>query len=304
LAGVQYPPDRAAWILRFTAILCGLAPTAALAALRVFGFPPDAYSAIGLPLLVIALIGIPVVVSRLWLLFSISYRLNPGGAFEIRFGTRFESIPVEAVEEILAGARLPADLRSSVPGWWRSWSGRVQPASIHLPVDCLATQRDDHLLLVVLRDRMIAISPANPAGFMRAFSDWATRGSIEPVPSISVEPPPVFMDILDQAIPASLLGVGLVAAVSLGSFILAIQPGLPAIMPFKFSVSGAPIAPGNPIRLLILPITGGLIWIANAMIGWIAWRRDDRLAAYTLWSVGLLVPMVFWFAAIGLILNK
>jgi hypothetical protein len=301
---MKFAPHRNALLVRHGLLLLLLLPVMALSLIRIFRFSPDVYSAVGLVLLVASLVCIPAVVSRLVLLLTIRYELKPGGAFEIRFGTRYESIPVETVDEIRTGVRIPDALRQAGLGWWHSWSGRVALAGQVKPIDWLATQKDEHLLLVVLKDRIIAISPADAVGFMSEFSRWATHGTMEPVPTISVEPPPMFMDIFDQTIPTILLGVGLLAATGLGAFVLGAQPTLPAEMAFKFSVSGAPIALGSPIRLLILPIAGGFIWFVNATLGWVGWRKNESIAAYILWGTGLLVQMMLWFATIGLILNR
>jgi hypothetical protein len=301
---MTFTPQRAVQLFWHGCIIVILLPVMAFACFRIFGYSPDGYSAIGLFLLVAGLVCIPAIVSRFVLLLSIQYALVPGGAFKIRFGTRYESIPVEEVEEILSGNRIPGVLRQNALGWWHSWSGRLMVPGMEKPVDWLATHKDDHLLLVVLRDRLLAISPADAVGFMGAFSSWATHGTIDSVQSISIEPPPLFMDIFDQTVPTLLLGTGLLMATGLGAFLLGIQPSLPADMPFKFSVSGMPIAPGSPIRLIILPVAGGIIWFVNAVIGWVGWRRDDHLMANILWGTGLIVQIVLWFATIGLIVNK
>jgi hypothetical protein len=297
-------PQRTALLLRHIAAILLLIPVIALSSYRLFWFLPDGLAAVGLILLVVALIVLPAVVSRLLLLLSVRYAFTTGGAFEIRFGTRYERIPVEAVEEIRSGGKIPAGLQARAPGWWYSWSGRIFLKGLEKPIDWLATQSDEHLLLIVLKDRMLAISPADPVLFMRGFSNWATHASMDPVETVSIEPPALLMDILDHAAPTSLLLIGLAAVTGLGAFILGMQPVLPPVMPFKFSVAGAPIAPGSPMRLIILPIAGGIVWLVNTGIGWFGWRRDDRAAAYILWGSAMIVQIGLWFATIGLILNK
>jgi hypothetical protein len=297
-------PQRTALLVRHLAALILLLPVIALPLMRLIGYPPDVYSAIGLILLVAGLVALPAVITRLYLLATMRYTLLPEGALEIRFGTRYERLPVEAVEEICSGGSIPAVLRENAPGWWYSWSGRVSFPEIEKPVDWLATSHGSNLLLVLLKDRMLAISPLDPAGFLRAFSECASQGVMERMDPISIEPPPLFMDIFDHSAAASLLGAGLVAVTGLGAFILGLQPSLPASMPFKFSVAGTPIAPGSPIRLIILPIMGGLVWLLNGVLGWLGWRRNDRVAAYIMWGTAFLVGIGLWFATFVLVLNK
>jgi hypothetical protein len=299
-----FAPKRTALLIRHFLWLVLLIPVMALSLIRLVRYPPDPIGAIGLVFLVAALVILPAVISRLVLLARIGYRLAPGGGLELRFGQRFERLPIEAIEEIRSGGNIPASDRAKAPGWWDSWSGRTSTPDMEKPIDWFATTHDEHLMFIVQRDRALAISPADPTGFLRAISDWGTHGAMEKVEPVSVEPAPLFMDIFDHAAATSLIVVGLVEATFLGAFVIGIQPALPAAMAFKFSVAGSPIAPGDPFRLIILPIACGIIWVVNVGLAWIEWRQNDFVAAYILWGSAVLVGIGLWFATIVLAINR
>ena len=100
-----------------------------------------------------------------------------------------------------------------------------------------------------------------------------------------------------------LLG-GLAGMVSLGAFLVGIQSRLPADQPFRFDPAGSPTSLGDPIRLVILPLAGGFVWLLNAVIGWWAWRKGLRPTAYIFWTVSLLVAIGLWASSASLILAK
>jgi hypothetical protein len=299
-----FAPRRTALLVRHFLLLVLLIPLIALSALRLLRYPPDVLGAIGFILLIAALAALPAVMSRFILLVRVQYKLVPGGGLEVGFGQRFERIPVEAIEEIRSGANIPASWREKAPTWWNSWSGRTSPSDSEKPVDWLATNHDANLLFLMLPDRAVAISPADPETFLQAFSEWATHGGMEKVEPLSAEPDPFFMDIFDHAAAASLIGFGLAEVAFLGAFIIGIQPTLSPQMPFKFNVAGLPVAPGDPFRLFILPIAGAIVWLINGGLGWFGWRMEEYTAAYILWGASTVVGIGLWFATIVLLVNR
>jgi hypothetical protein len=82
---------------------------------------------------------------------------------------------------------------------------------------------------------------------------------------------------------------------------LAVQPVLTPDQPFRFDPAGIPASRGDPARLLILPLTGGAVWLLNAVLGWRAWRTDQRLAAYSLWIAACAIAAGLWVATLFLL---
>jgi hypothetical protein len=277
------------------ALLC--LALAGSSAWRLLIFPPDAWAAVGLAVLAAALFLIPAVAYRIYLLGTAYYGITNSGALQFQFGPRREIIPIEEIEEIRSGGKIPDSLRSAGPGWWGTWQGRVA-VDREDPTDWIATDRGQFLLLLVSKNHRWAISPSDPAEFARQLTELSTRGSLEKVEPFSYRPSPIILDILKTR-PAlvSLIG-GWLLIVALGAFLLAVQPIMPTDQPFRFNPSGAPDSRGDPLRLMILPFTGGAVWLLNAILGWRAWRTDQRLAAYSLWIAACAIAVGLWIAAI------
>lgn len=271
-----------------------------LSAYRLLAFPPDALSALGLATLAVVAFLIPSVVYRIYLLGTAFYGITPAGALQFQFGTRKEMIPVEEIEEIRSGGKIPDALRKTGPGWWEAWQGRVVVDGED-PTDWIATDRGQSLLLLVSKHRRWAISPSDPAAFARRSTDLSAQGSLEKIEPISIQPSPFILDILKTR-PAlvSLIG-GWLVIIALGVFLLAVQPVLTPNQPFRFDPAGIPASRGDPARLLILPLTGGAVWLLNAVLGWRAWRTDQRLAAYSLWIAACAIAAGLWVATLFLI---
>ena len=88
---------------------------------------------------------------------------------------------------------------------------------------------------------------------------------------------------------------------ALGAFLTAIQPGLPVDQPFRFDPSGTPVSLGDPLRLLILPMAGGFVWVVNAVVGWWAWKQGQKPASFVLWTASVIVAIGLWVAAVSLL---
>jgi hypothetical protein len=280
------------------AVLC-----VALAGISVYGlmaFPPGAIPAAGLAVLAAVSVLIPAVAYRVFLLLTAHYGITPTGAVHFRFGTRREVIPLEEIEEIRSGGKISDALRKAGPGWLETWQGRVA-AEGEEAADWIATDRGRSLLLLVSKQRRWAISPSDPAGFARRITDLSSQGSLEKVEPESTQPHPFILDILKTRPALALLGGGWFLIVALGVLVLALLPVLPPDQPFRFAPSGLPSSLGDPARLLILPFTGGAVWVLNAILGWRAWRTDQRQAAYALWAVACAVAAGLWAATLLLL---
>lgn len=281
-------------------LLCALA---GIAAWRLFTFPPDPLGAGGLVGVVTGILLLPPVLFRIYFLITAGYQITSSGGLTIRFGSRRETIPIEEVEEIRSGSRIPDAVRDSAPGWLEMWQGRVVMADEE-PVEWLATDRGQRLLLLITKRQRLAISPTDPADFARRLTDLSAHGGLEKIQPRSIKSPPILVEIIKNPPGLGFLGMGLAGMVALGVFLTGIQPGLSAEQPFRFDPSGVPTSLGDPIRLLILPLAGGVVWFLNAILGWWAWRKGQRPAAYALWVVSLLVMFGLWAASASLLAAK
>ncbi len=265
----------------------------------LLAFPLGAITAAACAVLAVGAVLAPAAAYRIYLLLTAYYGITSTGALRIRFGSRRDIIPLNEIEEIRSGGKISDHLRRTGPGWLETWQGEA--ADEGETVDWIATDRGQPLLLLISKRRRFAISPSDPAGFARIVTDLSARVSLEKVELESTPPRPFILDILKTRSALASLAGGWVLILALGIFLLVLHPILPADQPFRFTPSGLPSSPGDPARLLILPITGGAIWLLNAILGWRAWRTDQRSAAYALWVTGSAVAAGLWAAIIYLI---
>jgi hypothetical protein len=297
---IRYAPVRGRLLaIHFLASLLLLLVGGAAAA-RLLAFPPDPAGGAGLAVCILALLCLPAVLYRLVFLLSAAYDIDPDGSLTVRFGRRMERIPLQEVEEIRSGGKIPAAVRKAAPGWWNVWQGGVAVPGEPV-VEWLATDRGKRLLLLITPGKQLAVSPADAPGFARKIAELTQIGGLHKIEPLSVRPAPMVQDILRDAPAVLLLIIALLGITVLGAFLVAVQPGLPDHQVFRFDPTGSPTSPGSPLRLLILPLAGGLIWLVNMLIGWQAWRKGQRLAAYALWAGSFIVMIGLWSASAALL---
>ena len=107
---------------------------------RLIAFAPDLLGAACLVTAVGGLLLLPAIIHRILMLFTAEYTIAASGALSLRSGSWREIIPIEEIEEIRSGGRIPDALRKAAPGWLELWHGRVVIAG-EGPVDWLATDR-------------------------------------------------------------------------------------------------------------------------------------------------------------------
>jgi Bacterial PH domain len=268
---------------------------------RLMGFPPDPLGAAALAGLAAGLLLLPALIYRIYLLATAGYAISAGGAIVLRLGSRKEVLPAGIVEEIRSGGSISATIRAAGPGWLDTWQGWVEPEGEDR-VDWIATDRGQHLILLATKHTIFAISPADPVSFVQALTDLSARGSLEKIELESVYPAPILLDILRNRAAFTILTTGLLGSISLGAFLMCVQPYLRPDQPFNFDPHGNPASPGDPSRLLLLPLTGGIVWLMNSGIGWLVWRKNHRPAGYTLWVVSMLVSIGLWIS-VAILLN-
>jgi hypothetical protein len=296
----RFPPVRTRLLflqIFLGAFLCALT---AAALWRLAAFPPDLLGAACLVAAVGGLLLLPAVIHRILMLFAAEYTIAASGSLSLRSGSWRAVIPVEEIEEIRSGGRIPDSIRKAAPGWIEMWHGRVETAE-EGPIDWLATDRGRRLLLLVTKRRLLAVSPADSTGFAECLTDLSGRGSLEKIESVSLQPDSHLAKIFKNPPALALLAGGAVGMTGLGAFLTAIQPGLPADQPFRFDPSGTPVSLGDPLRLLILPMAGGLVWMVNAVIGWWAWKKGQKPSSFVLWTASVLVAIGLWAAAVSLL---
>jgi len=250
------------------------------------------------------LLGVPaamVVGYRLYGLLTARYRINRNG-LRLRWGLRVEEAPLSDV--VLR--RVPEALHSSLQprrGLW--WPGCVvgerQVDGIGR-VEFLSTRPASEMLLVSTAGRTLAISPPKPQAFLDAFVQATRLGSLEMVVPVSRRPEFFSARLWEDRAARWLILLGLALPIGLLGYLGVSSTHAPALVPFGFDPAGQPSLLAPPSRLLFLPLSAGLCWVLDAVLGSFLYRSErDRLLAYGVWGLAVLVGILFWGAALQLV---
>jgi hypothetical protein len=238
---------------------------------------------------------------RIYSLITARYVLDRNH-FSLSWGLAFEQVPLARTAAPRRAEEIDPGLRPRRGLWWPGCIVGHREAEGLGTVEFFATQAGRGLVILSVGERHLAISPPDREAFLSAFTEALRSGALERTPEISQRPDFLFTRIGSDRWARALLLVGLILPLLLLAYLALRAPGLPSSMPFGFDPNGAPGPAAPPGRLLLLPLIGGLCWLADLAIGaWIYRREGDRLFAYALWVAAILVGALLWGATLQLI---
>jgi hypothetical protein len=242
-----------------------------------------------------------LVIYRLYALATVRYRLDREG-FYLVWGLANEQAPISAVERIIPGTQLGAKLNPGFGLWWPGCvAGRRRVADVG-PVEFFSTAGPDKMVVVDFGDRALAISPGDLEAFQQTFLDATRMGSLEPIPAISRRPDLALTRLWGDRAARLLVPLGMLVWLALLGYLGFMAPRLPAEVPFGFDALGQPLAYVPPGRLLLLPMIGGISWLADIFLGaWLFRRMAERRLAYIVWAMPMLQGGILWMATIQML---
>ena len=220
-------------------------------------------------------------------LFRLAYFLTRNG-LRIRYGAVTERIPIENITNIIPASdtTIPARqfLGIDLPYWWvGTWSN----------VGFYSTVKPDRALRVQTEQRDFLVSPSDTAAFMEA---WQRRQTLGPTQAWLQETRlwpffnlPLWTDPLAWRL---ILGALLVWLILVGSTLSA-YPNWPVNIPIGTDPQRQVTTIVPREQFLWLPGIGGAIFLINLVLG-IIWHRKERLAAYLIWFLAILVQIGLW----------
>lgn len=278
----------------------------ALAAAAGLGLWQAAFATIGPQFLLylaptlLAVILIPALAYRFYALRGAAYILERDG-IRLRWGLRNEVIPMDAVLSVRPWSDLARPLPLPVLRWPGGVLG-VRRASGQ-EVEYLAS-RWDSLLLISTRQRVYAVSPADPEGFIYAFQRLTELGSLTPLKARSVYPTFLLARVWEARPARLLLLSGLfLSLLLLGWVSLAVPSREQVYLGFHPTDRTRDLVPA--VRLLLLPVLNTMIFLVDVLLGLFFYRRDEPPAelhvsgpalAYLLWSGAAITPLLFLIA--------
>ena len=295
---LDFPPDRQRGYSFHVTLMAALGLISIVAAWLATNEPIGARFVAYILAAGIAFAPIPLLAYRLYSLQRGNYRLDRDKLI-ITWGLRVEKIPVSDVEwvrPITSLAKPPTLPVLRLPG---SILGHRRVADLGM-VEFIAAETTS-LLFIATRNRIVAISPADPAGFVQNLQNAMEMGSLSPEVAESVFPSFVLAEAWKSRLAryfwlvTVLLNVGLLAWVSL------LAPTL-ASVPLGFLPSGQPGEPVPGLGLILLPVVSIFLSALGWVMGLVFYRREDlRILSFLLWISCTVTTILFLLAVLYLV---
>jgi hypothetical protein len=248
---------------------------------------------------IVCLLPIPVVMYRGYALIRASYVLERDG-LHIKWGLRTEDIPLNTIEWLRPVNELGQALQNPPFSATGAILGKREVADLGT-VEFLASEMDD-ALVVVTHDKVFVISPADARGFLRTFQQVAELGSLNPILQVSIVPAAFMRQVWMDGLFRILFLVGLGLTVILFLVVSIAIPNLKEVS-IGFTPQGNLLEPGNPVRLLLLPILAAFCFAMDVMGGMYFYNKENQQTiSYLLMAAGTLVPLLL-LISVGLLLQ-
>jgi hypothetical protein len=255
---------------------------------------------LSLVLLLVSLPVMAVVGYRSYALLRSRYVLSRNAVL-VEWGSRRIVLPMRLLDEVRAGADVPADLRPRGLTWPGNLFGTGVVDGLG-EVEFLAAAEKPGLVLLRHAEAWLAISPADPQAFLSALASARAEGTQEEVEPESIIPVLQRSVLLHDRLALALMAAGVAGAVLLLGYLALISPQLPAQIALHFDAQGLPDRFGPSAGLLILPAIAGLTWLVNTLGSlWLHRNSRERAAAYLLLAATLFVQALVWVATLSLL---
>ena len=250
----------------------------------------------------ITLVTLPIIAFLVYWLFGLNHAAYwlDRNMLTIRWGAVQQIIPMASIRQVLHGSEITEHARRFRGGRWPGhWVGQGEVKGIG-PMLFYAAGGFDQQLVIVTPGVAYAITPADMAGFVDAFDQRQKMGPTQEVIQGSIRP-----EVFDWPLWTDWLAMGLVGLAGLACLLLFGYacwrfPELAPRVALHFDALGTPNLFAPRSQVFLLPAIGLLSLGANVAIGLPMYLRD-RVGAYLVWSGALVVQVLAWIAALGIL---
>jgi hypothetical protein len=221
----------------------------------------------------------------------------------IQWGAVQQVIPMEQVEVVFTGGELEGPVQFNGGKWPGHCVGFGEvPVPGGEPTQALfyATVDPQWQIYVGTPGLVYGISPAQRDDFLESLLKRMEMGPTQAVEQVTHRPGFLSWGIWQDRLALGLLGGGILAAVALLGLLTFQYPGLPLLIPLHFDAAGAPDRFGPRVQIFITPLIGLLTLLFNGVLGVFVYRRE-RVISYLLWGGAVLIQILVWMAALGLL---
>ena len=225
--------------------------------------------------------------------FKLHYRLNRNG-LAIEWGLGQQRIPFDNIQQIVSGESLAANAsyRGISLAGLRFGTGEL---SGYGPLKFRTTAPIESSLLVVTSNQSYVISPQKPENFLNAWQIRQPLGRTQNWAEDARRHWPLNIPVLNDQLMWALLGAAAFLLLSLLGSISLNYADYPGALPVHFDTLGRADRIAPKIELFILPVVGGIVWLANAALGTLIYPKE-RVAAYLLWGCTAVMQFCLWIA--------
>jgi hypothetical protein len=157
------------------------------------------------------------------------------------------------------------------------------------------------MILVATSKRIFAISPKDANSLIRTFARATEMGSLLPAEPKSVYPSFVITQAWESRLVRFAWLSGLILNIGMVIWVGLLIPSLAQIS-LGFSPFGAVLEPVPSIRLILLPLLSGLLFIAGWGAGLYFYRWDmQRMLANIIWISSALTAVLFLIAVLFIV---
>ncbi len=220
-------------------------------------------------------------------------------ALVIHWGPMEQTIPAGQIERVLTGDEIEGHIQF-YGGMWPGHCvgyGEVPGAG---PALFYATVPPRYQIYIVTPGLTYGISPGNAEGFLESLHKRLQMGPTQIMEQSSRRPGILNWAIWQDRVGLALLAVGFLAILALTGFLCFQFPALSRLVPLHFDAAGNADRLGSRGQIFFIPLIGLLALLLNGTLGAIAYRRE-RVASYLLWGGSVLVQVLVWTAAVGIL---
>jgi hypothetical protein len=247
---------------------------------------------------VLAFAPIPFLGYRAYALFKADYYIDRD-SLAILWGLRVEDIPLTDIEWMRPAADLTTPIllpRLRLPG---AVLGTRRHPDLGT-VEFIASS-SKNLILIATSKHVFAISPRDAAALVRTFARATELGSLTPTEAKSVFPSFVITQAWESPVARFLWMTGLLLNLGLVGWVGLLIPSLSQV-PFGFDAFGIPNETVPAVRLILLPLFSGLLFVTGLLAGLYLYRWDrERPLAFIIWLSSTLSALLFLLAVLFLV---
>ena len=220
-------------------------------------------------------------------------------ALIIHWGPLEQIIPIGHIERVFTGEDIQGRISCSGGVWPGHFVGYGEIPDVS-PSLFYATARPRDQIYVATPGLTYGISPSDPEAFLESLRKRLEMGPTQVVEQSSKRPGFLGWTIWRDNAGLAMVGAGFLSLLLQTGLISFVFPTLPALVPLHFGVTGQPDRFAYRGYIFMIPLIGLSVLIVNGALGWLVNARE-RLASHLAWGGAVLVQVLTWVAAVGVL---